>query len=516
MSPTDDPRDRFKRPLERPGLTPTPAPPSQRNALVPAGPVKDEAPAPGGLARLLDAVAKMLSPKPATPAQAQQQPTATPAAEPPVFTVLVAAVNGDSADGAASQALFKLLETRPALKVRPFPRPFQLDTLEDPQLLAALLSATRHALADENADLLVWGDFAKDGYRLRLAGPGLPDDERPGSFGPTTRIELPVNLGEPQLNLLYAAILAAAEPATEVQRAAMRRLLPPAAQALEPLAAKPPVSLSMAQQRSIQLVNAHVAVACALAVPPSQAESWFQKAIDGYKAAEKRLGRNEAPWEAGLLARHLGAAWAARAERSKEHARSHWEEAVKHWRTAAETLARATMPLDWAATQARLGVALYRLDLLTGDTELLREALTALQAAMQVHTRAEAPHRWAEIMHNVAQVLEVYGDQLKNPDVLKRAVDACHSVLEVRSRERTPLAWAAASNTLGSALFLLDKHGGGLGHLEEAVLVLEEALQIFQAHGAKGPAQVAARNLAHVRKLAEDRKGRAVIDPGWR
>jgi len=38
---------------------------------------------------------------------------------------------------------------------------------------------------------------------------------------------------------------------------------------------------------------------------------------------------------------------------------------------------------------------------------------------------------------------------------------------------------------------------------------------VFTTHGAKGPAQVAARNLAHVKKLAEDRKARQVIDPDW-
>jgi len=45
--------------------------------------------------------------------------------------------------------------------------------------------------------------------------------------------------------------------------------------------------------------------------------------------------------------------------------------------------------------------------------------------------------------------------------------------------------------------------------------VLEEALEVFTTYGAKGPAQVAARNLAHVKKLAEDRKARQIIDPDW-
>ncbi len=515
MSNPDDPRDRFRRPLERPTLN-LPARRAPAAPEPPPQPAEEQPSAPGGLARLLEAVAKMLQPKPQPdPKQARPLP-ASPPADPPLFTVLVAAMNGDTPDGAASQALFKLLNDKSALKVKPFPRPFQLDQLDDPAQVSAAVTNTRHAVAGEDADLLVWGDVSKDGYRLRLSTASIPDEERPAMFGPATRLELPINLGEPQQNLLYAACLAAAEPATEVQRSGQRRVLPLAAVPLEAMAAKPPVSLSMPQQRTLQLVHAHVCAATAMVVPPSQSGDWFQKAINAYRNTEKRLNpRLDPPWEAGLLNKHLAAVLTNRAERQKDLAQPSLEEAVRAWRAAADILPRATMPQEWAAVQTRLGTALFRLDLLTGDSELLRESLQALQASLQVYTRADSPARWAEIMHTIAQVLEVYGDQMKNPEVLKRAIDACNSVLEVRNRDRTPLAWAATRNTLGSALFLLDKHGGGVSHLLLALDVLEEALEVFKMYGAKGPAQVAARNLAHVRKLAEDRKARQVIDPDW-
>lgn len=521
-NPEEDPRAKLRRPLERPNLNlpsrsraaAEPAP-AQEPHLPVVQPQQQPATAPGGLARLLDAIAKMLQPKPPAEPKQAPPPAATPA-EAPLFTVLVAAMNGDSADGAASQALFKLLEGKPSLKVKPLPRPFQLDVMDDPAQMAAVVTNTRHAVAGENADLLVWGDITKDGYRLRLSSASMPDEERPTLFGPACRFELPAKLGEPQLNLLYGAILGAAEPTTQVQRAGLRRLLPLAAAPLEVIAAKPPIAWTMHQQRTAQLVHGHVSTACALVVPPSQAGEWFQRAVNAYRAAEKRLNpRVDPPWEAGLLHKYLAIALTARAERIKDRAEEHLTEAVKEWRAAVECIGKATMPQEWAALQTRLGAALYRLDLLTGDSEMLREALQALQAAAQVHTRAEAPQRWAEIMHLIAQVLEVYGDQLKSPEVLKRAIDACRSVLEVRTRERTPLAWATTRNTLGSALFLLDRHGGGVDHLLQAMEVLQEALEVFTAHGAKGPAQVAARNLAHVKKLAEDRKARQVIDPDW-
>ncbi|OJX70550.1 hypothetical protein [Magnetospirillum sp. 64-120] len=524
-TPPEDPRAKFTRPLQRPGadgaarpaLSPRPGRPNLPAVLEhqPAA-APEEAPhvQAGGLARLLEAVAKMLQPKPANKEAAEAQPA--PRSEPAVLSVVVAAMNGDNADGAASQQIYKALDLRQTLKVKPLPRPFVLENPLDPAQVAALVTNTRHMVADENADLLVWGDVSKDGYVLRFATANIPDEEKPAQFGPHFKVELPLNLGEAQLHMLYAATLAAAEPANEMQRAALRRLLPQAVEPLELLAAKPPVSLSMGQQRSILLTFAQVCTATALLVPPSQSDAWFDKAANAYLGAEKRLGRNEAAHEVALIHKHLAASLTARAERVKDKAQTHLEQAVKYWREAASHLTRATLPLEWAAAQTRLGVALHRLDLITGDSELLREALGCLQAALQVHTKAEAPGRWADIMNSIAQVLEVYGDQLKNPEVLQRAVDACNLVLEVRSRDRAPLAWAATLNTLGSALFLLDRHGGGTTHLAEAARVFEDAAEVFTAHGAKGPAQVAARNLAHVRKLAEERKGRAVIDPDWR
>ncbi len=427
--------------------------------------------------------------------------------------MLVAALGGD-ADGARAMALLRSLEGRAALTVKPLPRVFALDNLEDPAVVAAAVSNTRLAAANQKASLLVWGDAGKDGYRLRFTTAAAADDDRPGWFGPTTRCELPFELGEASATLLYAATLAAAEAVSPAQKGAVRRLLPAAAAAAEALAARPPVQMTMTQQRSVQTIFGHVAATTALALPPSQADPWFDKALGAYRAAQKRVARTDPAWETGLLHKYVAAVLMARAERAKPPAPV-LEEAVKEWRAAAETVTRTVMPQEWATTQTRLGKALYRLDLVTGNTELLREALQALQAALQVYSRTETPLKWADIMHDVAQVLEVYGDQLKNPEVLRRAIDTCDSVLQVLTRDRMPLTWAATQNTLGSALFLLDKHTDGTGNLEAAVAALEAAQDIFTAAGAKGPAQVAARNLGHVRRLAEERRGRQIIDPDW-
>jgi hypothetical protein len=460
------------------------------------------------LPRLLDALMRLLQPRPTAP----PQPSGGVQPDPSVFTIVVAALAND-VDGSAGAALQRCLAARATLKVKSLSKIFQLDSLEDPGPVAAIQLNTRHAVADEGADLLVWGDMVKEGYRLRLATT-VADDDRAGAFGPATRIELPLDLGEGPANMLYAAVLAAAEAVSETQKAAVRRLLPAAAAAVEALAVRPPVQLSMGQQRTYQMVFGHIAATTAQVLPPEQGGPWFDKAVGAYRQAQRRLNRADPAWENGLLHRHIAAAITARAEREKQPAPL-LEEAAKEWRSASETLTRAIMPQEWATTQVRLGAVLYRLDLLTGQTELLREALQVLQSTLQVYSRTETPQRWAEVMHSVAQVLEVYGDQVKSADVLKRAIDTCHSVLEIRTRERSPLAWASTQNTLGSALFMLDRHTDGGGHLEEAEQALAGALEVFQAHGAKGPAKVAAKNLSHVRKMAESHRGRPIVDPHW-
>ncbi|MBI5163727.1 MAG: hypothetical protein HY985_07475 [Magnetospirillum sp.] len=517
MSDSEDLREKFRKPLQRPG---TLALPSQR-ADVPAAPpaaaarpqlpvpvaapaMPAEAPPPaGGLAGMLVSVARMLQPRPpALP------PAPAVAVEPAAFTLAVAALIGE--DGGRQGHIMAALDSRPGLKVKALYKTFPLDSLEDPAQTAAAAAATRHAVAGEKADVLLWGMVSRDGYHLHLTTP-FGEDERAGAFGMTTRIELPLAFPEPAAQMLHAAVLAAAEATGEVQKGALRRHLPAAALQAEALALRPPVAMSMPQQRSVQMVFGHIAVACARWVPPSQAGGWFDKALAAYRSAEKRLARTDPPWETGLIHKHIALLLSARAESDKGNL-TLLHEAVAAWREAVAGLARNVLPQEWAQAQVRLGRMLYRLDLATGDTDLLREALPALQGALQVYSRTETPVRWAEAMHDIAQVLEVYGDQLKSADVLRRAVDTCRQVLEVQSRERTPLAWAAAQNTLGSALFLLDKHQDGVGHLPEAAAAFEAANEIFHAYGRKGPAQVAMRNLGHVKRLAEQRRGRHVFD----
>jgi len=507
MSEIDDLKAKLQNKL---GQSPPPAI-NTGSELVPVNfPVKDAEIKPSGygptpvLARLMQLLGGLFTPSPGG-----GKAKAPPQLDQTLFKVLVAELVSDT-DGSAQAQLLQSFANHPALKLQTLAKSFAFDAPDDPVAAAALQTTLRHTVAAEGGHLLIWGGLNPEGYRLRFSTSQADET----TFGLNTRLELPFAFTEPATQVLYAATLAAMEAVTETQKSWIRQALPLAALQAEELATRPSVQMSMAQQRSVQIVFGHIALATADCTQEAEKAQWYDRAVTSYRSAQKRVNRGDPTWELGLIHRHLGTALTTQAEKAKDPI-PFFKEAVGEWRQAVESLTRASMPQEWAQSQIRLGNALYRLDLVTGDSELLREALQALQGALQVYSRTETPQKWAETMHDTAQILQIYGDQLKNPEILKKAIDTCDSILQVFTRERTPLSWAKTQNTLGAALFLFDRHKGGNEHLDEAEAAIESALAIFKAHGAKGPALVAQRNLAHVHRLKGQRKGHKIIDPDW-
>lgn len=428
------------------------------------------------------------------------------------FQVVIAQLNGDI-EAQMADYLRSVLDGRDGLRVTYVGRPLRLDDCEDPaQLTAAGLNA-RQLLAEEQADLVIWGDVSDEGdLRLRFTPVVNPDEERPGGFALANCLDLPVGFDDAMLEFLYAIVLAAIEPQNEAQSLLQRRVLPPAAEAIMALGAKPSMSAPLAAQRAHLTCFGHV-VATLGGMEPKNSD-YFDRAVASYRAAAARVGRNDSQGELVMLHKHLAAVHMAMAERREDDPEP-LEQAVEAYRAILDSMLKSAFPVEWAATQNRLGMALYRLDLRTGRTELLKEALAAYQAALQTFSKYENPARWAEVMHNLAQALEVYGDQMRSPDVLERAIDACRLVSETLSRDTSPLAWAAVQNTLGSALYLRDKHGHSTEHLAAAEETLRGALEVYLSLGHEKPAVVARRNLAHVQKLRKARKDVKLIEPDW-
>lgn len=416
------------------------------------------------------------------------------------FRIALATVNND-VDGAWTRALAALLDNEPGIGIEILPSALQIEPGADQQQAAAAHAGARQILSREaDIDLLVWGDVHADGYSLWFTPQGKADEDRPGSFGPFTTLEIPGDQEPPAADVLAIALLAALEPNDDrnVEQAMLLR----AVQArLEGQLAGLPVTWTLEQQRTAMACCGHALSYLATVDPTGP---WVQQAVEAYRGALLRCQPELRGIDESQLHKHLGMLLAAQGDRTGDPA---WIElAVAEFKSAIECLIPARYPQEWGGLQNKLGLALYKLDMMTGSSELLKEALVALQSALQVFTRQEAPDRWADVMHNLAQVLQVYGDQVKSTDVLERAIETARAALELRPMARVPLAWAASMNTLGTALFMLAKHSKGKVSLDEATETINGALEVYRQIGATRLAEVTEKNLAHLQKLAKRRQ----------
>jgi tetratricopeptide (TPR) repeat protein len=414
-------------------------------------------------------------------------------------------------DGAWTRALASQFEGKAGLAAQVLPINLPGIVGDEQAKVNIAQHRARQVLAKEAVfDLLIWGDVHEEGYSLWFTSAAINDDERIGGFSPYGHLELTGTQESPSDDVLALASLTATEPLTEEQRLLHRLLLKTQFVKLTDFPANVPVAWSLDQQRDALAMWGHAA---SIIAAIEGDVDLCQRAADAYIAAINRLGPNEHGSEEAGLRRHLAAIQLVQGEKTRGVPVI--EQAVENCRIAVQCLSLAVQPLEWANAQNRLGLALSRLDLLTGRAELLKEAMAAFQAAAQVLTRAHSPQRWGEVMNNLAQALQLYGDQMKNPSVLERAIETCRLALEVRTRERAPLAWAVSQNCLGSALFLLGKHSQSTEPLDEAAVAFQSASEVYRALGATRPALVADKNLAHVKRLMKIKGVRRVAMPDW-
>jgi tetratricopeptide (TPR) repeat protein len=152
-------------------------------------------------------------------------------------------------------------------------------------------------------------------------------------------------------------------------------------------------------------------------------------------------------------------------------------EAIDLYRRDLSLAPRSERPFDWAMTQMRLGLALFRLGERQGGTARLEEAVAAYREALQEWTRARVPLQWAGTQMNLGTALGALGVRENGTARLEEAVAAYREALQEWTRERVPLEWAGTQNNLGGALEALGERERGTARLEEAVAAFREALQ---------------------------------------
>jgi hypothetical protein len=103
-------------------------------------------------------------------------------------------------------------------------------------------------------------------------------------------------------------------------------------------------------------------------------------------------------------------------------------------RSALEVFTKANLPLDWAASQNSLGLALYGLGTRGAGDEgrkMLQDAVNAYRSALEVRTKVDLPQDWAQTQNNLSDALEALGNELEGQEGLKRRRESVELLRDV-------------------------------------------------------------------------------------
>jgi CRP-like cAMP-binding protein/tetratricopeptide (TPR) repeat protein len=343
--------------------------------------------------------------------------------------------------------------------------------------LIRLAGAARQYLANQGADLLIWGHVPDSGAILHLHFVTHTnwDQQTPGAFVLETTLALPIDFDETMADFLYAVCLAAVLPQTPNKRQMRASALPSAVDAASAVFNTIPNVFADHEKSCLHLCYGN---AIAATSPPQYDTALLSQAKTQYQLALGDLDPNTALTDWAQIKKHIATIIHISALQSQDP--EMFVEAKKELTEALLIHNRDNHGQAWAILQHRLGLVLYHLGFNDGDTDQLRMAIRCFHLALLVYTRDDSPARWAEIMSNFARAAKVLGGLQESTDALETAVNAYENVLEYRDRDIAPKAWAASQNNLGSALFLLGKQTRNIEHLNASLAAFKSALAVYQ------------------------------------
>jgi tetratricopeptide (TPR) repeat protein len=231
----------------------------------------------------------------------------------------------------------------------------------------------------------------------------------------------------------------------------------------------------------------------------------LQESIDVSQEVLKMTSRERHPLDWAATQNNLGVALTRLAE--SESGTQHLTEAVAAYRAALEERTQARVPLDWAATQNNLGIALVDIAERESGTQHLTEAVAAYRAALQEYTRKRVPLDWAETQNNLGGALTELGDHEVGTKHLVEAVAAYQDALRECTRKRAPLDWAGMQNNLGFALTELGDREVGTEHLVKAVAAYQDALREYTPGREQLDWAMTQLNLGRALRMLGEREG---------
>lgn len=132
---------------------------------------------------------------------------------------------------------------------------------------------------------------------------------------------------------------------------------------------------------------------------------------------------------------------------------------------------------------------IYLVQQATG-VELLDQAITACQFALEVRTRETMPQEWAETLHNLAMTLEAKGKKIdgkKGDELLAGAVKNFQLALEIRTRDQMPQAWAETQQNLGVVLKIQGERTNNSVLIEKSKIAVDNAKAVFTNYALPRP-----------------------------
>jgi len=228
-----------------------------------------------------------------------------------------------------------------------------------------------------------------------------------------------------------------------------------------------------------ELAAALASIAAQLALPAKNPGKYVADVL--LPVAEKlskivaKLPASMGPELRGLLLRSY--ANAERAIGDQRGSSNALNRAIAAYRSALNEYTQERVPLEWAATQNNLGIALQRLGEHERGTEQLEAAVAAFREALKERSREKVPLEWATVQNNLGCALLMLGERESGAEHLEAAIEAFREALKERTRENVPLDWAMVQNNLGNAFQRLGQRESGTEHLEAAVAAYREALK---------------------------------------
>jgi tetratricopeptide (TPR) repeat protein len=222
----------------------------------------------------------------------------------------------------------------------------------------------------------------------------------------------------------------------------------------------------------------------------------FQEAIDAYKAALQVRTKYNSAYDWAVTANNLANAYLRSGERLLESDEidqvlrmKAYDYVINAENTYRDVLTvrrqNGDRPLDWALTQNNLGNALRIHGNITGNKEVVEEAIQAYELSLRERTKILVPLQWAKTKRNLGIALKDFGEYEDGVLSLVRAIKCFEEAQEIQERENTPLQWGRAESDKGDALRIIAQKNGDKIKLQESISSIDASIHVFEKHGAR-------------------------------